>query len=113
MPSLCAVPQSESRRIGLRSLSPPAGGGERSYFNYKLIRNLRLQLARLLDDLLDRLLGWQNVNELAPGIDVFHVLRQPGWIAQCEFTYRGDARGAQQAGLGLAHAGNSHVVANI
>src|SRR5213082_2457080 len=47
-----------------------------------LIRDLRLQLAGLLDNLLHPLFRRQNVDEFAPGVDVLHVLREPGGIAQ-------------------------------
>ena len=78
-----------------------------------LVGDLGLKLAGLRDQLLDRLFRGQDAHQFALGIDVFHVLRQPGRIAQREFTYRGDAGSAHQPDLCLAHAGNPHVVGNF
>src|ERR1700682_1730166 len=75
-----------------------------------LIGDLRLKLARLRDQLLDRLFRRQNADEFALGIHLFHVLRQTRRIAKREFAHRGDAGGAHQPDLCLAHAGNPHGV---
>src|SRR4051812_8675096 len=92
-------------RVALRSMRATKPGYS--------IRDLRLQLSRFLDDLLDGFFRRQDVDQFAPGVDVFHVLRKPRRIAQSEFANGGDAGGAQQNGPGLAHARNPHVVADI
>src|ERR1700756_1934472 len=109
MRSLCAVAASESRwRQGLRPL-----GARRAVLANYLISNLGLQLARLRDQLLDRFFRRQHADELLLDVDVPHVLRKARWIAQGELANRGDAGGAHQPDLRLAHAGNTHVVGRV
>ena len=78
---LCAVRAGESRRESLpRGAARPAS-----------VADLRRQLARLLDQLLDRPFGRQNPDQFALGVHVFHVLGQARRIAVGEFAHRGDA----------------------
>src|SRR5437773_8660187 len=98
MRSLCAVRAWVSRwgTRGRAAAEPPVSG---------LIGDFGLKLAGLRDQLLDRLFRRQNADEFAPGIHFFHVLREARRIAQRKLANRGDAGGAHQSDLGLAHAG--------
>src|ERR1700737_5059433 len=103
MRSLCAVRARES------SGAPTRG----RFLSISSIADFRLKLAGLLDQLLDRLFRGQDADEFAPGIDLFHALGEARRVAQREFADRGDAGSAHQPDLGLAHAGNPHVVGDV
>jgi len=73
-----------------------------------------LKLARLRDQLLGPIFSEGSTRtSFALDIHFFHVLRQPRRIAMRELANRGDAGGTHQSDLGLAHAGNPHVVGDV
>src|SRR5689334_16215148 len=82
MGSLCAVPAWESRSA--TTVSPG------------LVADLRLQLAGLGNQLLDRLFGRQNADQLPFDVHLFHVLGEPCRIAQRQLPHSGDAGRADQ-----------------
>src|SRR5579863_2037139 len=113
MGSLCAVPAGESRRGKAQAAGAARPDLLRSAGRPRLIGNLGLKLSRLGDQLLDRLLGRGHADEFALDVHFFHILRQARRVAKGKFADRGNARGAHQAYLRPAHAGNPHVVRKV
>src|SRR5262249_39809829 len=102
-------------RQGSQDAVRPATAGRAAPANcyVQLIGDLWLQLARLRDQLLDGLFGWEDANQLSPRVHFFHALGKPRRVAMREFAHRGGAGGAHQPDLGPAHAGNAHIVGYV
>src|SRR3569623_2403319 len=103
MARICAVPKGESRRKRVGRC--PKG--------QRLVADLERQFLGPLDQLADRALRGEHAHQLALSEALGNRLRQPSGVSKGKFPPRGDARGPDQLGLGLAHALEAHAVGDL